>query len=381
MNVKGNSSDANESNEVNEQKNLFVSLSAPPVSAHYSFADGDKLCSFSLYQNLQTFDPQRNVWSEKVLKVDEPKMSMEKASTSSTFDPDGRIIWNFVEDCQNFSHQLFRIGLDANEITDVFYQPINQYRLRQKIYRPIVVAVEDKLHMVGTDFWTYDLIHIVVNRNDLSVVQHVSDSVQTGTSDWRLHCDGLIHFETTDALYLFAFGEGVRGTSDRNLVLCYGNGLRIWKGIKAQKRRSTGGIAFDRACYVGIDLSIHRQYVIVFGQSEFMIGDRINKIVVYDVQQNVFRKCSIRLPLSCDDEVYDAVVIRGRNEEKVTVFGYIRRLYNTAAFEGLTAVPLHIMELVSQWVRIDYVHIIAREYYIEQYHFRIAVNDILQSLQ
>ena len=397
MNVNGNSTDSNESKEVDETTNLFASLKPPPEKTYLSFADNGELRSFALYREscyLATFDRQQHKWNSNKLDIID-SVKMGDGSRSNTFDAMNKQIWSCgLPGSSHLRSQFLSFRLETG---DVVLHSFHRYQRVPQIGRPFVLSVGNNLHIVGSD--SRDFVHMIVNKNTMSCKYQVSDQAEMETIGYRVRYDGLVHIESTDNLYLFAHlsPEDDQQDVEWNMVFRYSKALEKWQRVTAKEPRLSEGIRFDCSCYVTLDISNEEQYIIVFGQPEivedkdepgYWLRDYTeisrNVIEVYDIQANALRNCSIQLPsnISYSQEFhysvnYDAVVIRGQREEKLSVFGYIRRLYDTKEFKELAAMPVHIMELISEWICINYVHLVPRG---DGSHFRIAVNDILQSL-
>merc|ERR1712083_458645 len=51
-------------------------------------------------------------------------------------------------------------------------------------------------------------------------------------------------------------------------------------------------------------------------------------------------------------------IVRNRKEENLIMVGFIRRMYKSTQFKGVSVMPVDIIGYASKWVAVEYVHVI-----------------------
>ena len=108
-----------------------------------------------------------------------------------------------------------------------------------------------------------------------------------------------------------------------------------------------------------------------WGESNGFDSEWKGQIIVYDVVEEKFVESALKCPVGSR---YHAAMMCSECRDKLLAFGFVRKF-------SPEMVPNHLAALMSKWICIEHVHLIADEYWSRKRgHWRINVDDILQSV-
>lgn len=129
----------------------------------------------------------------------------------------------------------------------------------------------------------------------------------------------------------------------------------------------------------GMVMSSSGRYFVCFGGKFQRNGKRkrTNSIVIYDLKLQTARISSIVCPIFGG---YHAVRVGDDLKSELLVFGFINRLFKTAAFRNVQVLPLHLIRLIDKWNcrENEYICLIARNK-LRDNHWQIRIKDIIAS--
>ena len=119
-------------------------------------------------------------------------------------------------------------------------------------------------------------------------------------------------------------------------------------------------------CDFGYILSPDEKYMIIFGRKD---------IYILKLNEMKFYESSIKMPV--DSSRCNAVLVRN-SKSKIVVYGYIKMLSQTIN-ELIELIPNELIELIASYYNTYNVHLIATDTFLNGMHFRINLNDIIES--
>ena len=136
-----------------------------------------------------------------------------------------------------------------------------------------------------------------------------------------------------------------------------------------------------RMCLIGgTAVKLNEQYICIIGgysgyDDHEGHHEMSGNIVLFDLETYTFKMSPMELTM---DEFSDCAMLRDRKMESILIVGYIRTLYETAAFDAVSVVPVHVVDLISNWVPIEYIHLHDRNLKpSDAHHVRISLSEIL----
>jgi len=365
------------------------------------YVERDRLSSYSLFNQMQTFDASLNQWTSH-----DAYQSIQSvfADRKLVYDQKENTVWlhTFGNPRSTRADSLLGIRMDNGDVIRPFSTKPYNVSLPYSEEAGLQV-VGDVLHIIGIadhadndeydDYDNYPLRHIMFNTKTQTINQRDYTSQTLIGYDGYVDVDALIHIESTNHLYLIG--------NDRhagNELYRYSLDDDLWTVIRATNQdRISLRSPLHKASYAAINISRHEQYILVFGTTDerdcvtggLPVPHLSDRIVVYDVHRNAFRKCSVKFPPFVRSVCFDSIIVRNRKEENLIMFGFIRRMYKSTEFKKVTVMPVDIIGYAAKWVAVEYVHVIEIKngLYGSPYgkyqgvHIRIRVDDIINSLE
>lgn len=295
----------------------------PTIQSDIVFADGDNLCGYSLFDEIQIFNPSKNEWKQKALDTQQGHPPEE---SSLAYDEKERTLWAHTTEYDDTgdSSLLLALSLDTAEVVQKLHEPLGMQRL--------LLAVGDIMHFISIVDDSCVFRHMMLNKKTGAIVkqqEYPADTLPGCLRDERGNfLRKLIHVEMTDNLYLFVVKDmrslGPAGPP-MNVLLRYSINQDAWTVLDGTKHQTPVSpfihpdwlrVGFSQASFVSITISRQQQYIVMFGGLDPTASGRSQQIAVYDVQRNFFRKCSVQLPsFKKHEQNFDCVLLRSRKKE------------------------------------------------------------------
>ena len=244
-----------------------------------------------------------------------------------------------------------------------------------------------------------DILHIIVYNADHIKLEHYQYNIKTGqlnpsnvmrsttTEMCEIQfCGYLVPLEDRNEMVLFACGASDSSDGENsepyNLVYIYKANDNLWSHLKDQDYMYSNHNSFGMYLIGGTAIQLDEEHICIirgYSKHDSFQGhyEMTDKIVVYNLEDNEFIMLPMELTMSgCTD----CAMLRDRKMENVLTAGYIRELYETAAFKAISAVPVHVVDLISNWVPIEYIHVHDRDHKPSNAnHLRISSSAILET--
>ena len=114
------------------------------------------------------------------------------------------------------------------------------------------------------------------------------------------------------------------------------------------------------------------RYLLLFGGSITDEEDNTNQISIINLKQWKSMKTTIKIP--CYG--FCVSVIQNQIRDNLIIYGYINDLWKSQQFQTFNKFPIHLINLIGQWIKYDRVHLIG-----QGYHWSLSVDQIFQSIQ
>ena len=131
----------------------------------------------------------------------------------------------------------------------------------------------------------------------------------------------------------------------------------------------------------GYVLSKDQKYLIMLGGGNGFGKNLCDDIKVFDVEQNILLECELKCPFK---GAMHAICMGSDVRDELLVSGYVRELWTSPGFKKMRPFPIALLGVLSPFISIEYVHIVARGYFrkvsVGLEHWKISVDGILDSI-
>ena len=128
-----------------------------------------------------------------------------------------------------------------------------------------------------------------------------------------------------------------------------------------------------RSCS-GYVLSKNEKYLIILGGRNEVDDELFDGIILFDIDENRLIDCELKCPFKGEME---AISMDNYENSELLVSGYIRHLWRSPKFKNMITFPICLLNLISQRICIEYIHIVARR---GLEHWKINFDDIRNSI-
>ena len=358
-------------------------LGQPTYPSNFIFRKEDRLCNYAMFDKLETFDPFLNRWEQHLSGILVFRLLL--LDRYFTYDEQENTIWIHSFNDNSHSNSLYIIRLDAEEMIQEVWSP--NYTFMEDV---CMVIVGDTLHIIGMNPDSNAFTHILLNKRSLDVEQREYASESLLGYGGNICIEDVVHVQSTNNLFVFGIVEDPVDHPDLcehdvNVLFCYSLENQEWKRIHAENQSAaTLGMDFFDLCTVVVDVSKRERYILLFRGGEPDGRGSTDGIVLYDIERNVFRKCSLKLPSFVKESSrYNITTIRYRREDEMVVSGFFRQSCKSMAFFDVRLMSSDLIKLLCQWMCIEYAHFIEikdKKTDGPSRHFRISIADILMSI-
>eukprot|EP01084_Bolivina_argentea_P041001 75667_1 len=124
--------------------------------------------------------------------------------------------------------------------------------------------------------------------------------------------------------------------------------------------------------YFGIVVTRNDDFVIILGGRSHDLP--IDDIFVYDIKKNRFHQTDVKCPCK---EWLTAVITNDKSYDGLLTFAYIHDCFKLSSFNNLQAMPIYLIQLVSEWVCNEEINLLVSG---KRSHWAMNVDDIIQSI-
>ena len=348
------------------------SLCQPSFQADLIGVESGQLIAVKFFNRLDSYDHYRDEWVTKDTEFCGHVLWERQGDVMMTFNDETKDIW-INSDPWGLSKFNLSTGNASNvNLHDEDPLPFMSY--------PGMVVVGDILHLVES----YQLHHVMFNTRTRTMeqVRHMYRDIEGLTADF--HTDKLIYSKATNQLYFFGSGSHYHDVMyDGNVIFAYCLQNQKWTFLQPTNLNNIN-MSF---CESSIVSSVDGRHV--FALRGLLNPDKreahSNEIAVFDVENNMLRRSSLKLPAKDENCENTAVIVRDRSMESLLCSGYIRNLFKSPDFKKSPQmyVPMVLVQYIGQWICIEFIHVIPllrRNTHVGE-HFRVGVREIMESLR
>ena len=257
---------------------------------------------------------------------------------------------------------------------------------------PALLVTGDIVHLVDGDVL---FTHIMFNKKTWDLQHYYYDKDDLSGYQGTFCTQKMVFSKATNHIYLFGYGDPDESDDcDGNVLFKYSLEKKKWTVLSPTNLNSIGMIFIGASIVCSAD----GKYIFILrGETGDVEGSFSQSVAVLDVEQDILKCSSIVLPAAYRDGVYDAstiwqshsgkfsgiydaAILRDQLQESMLAFGYIRDICRVPNCGGMSYIPSDIMQLISEWVCVEYIHVVRINSHCGQ-HFRVNVDAIMRSVK
>ena len=180
----------------------------------------------------------------------------------------------------------------------------------------------------------------------------------------------LIYVKSKDVIFMIG-GSGKECVGIWNHIKPVG--IMIWKA----NVWSSLDLDFHYS-YAATTLTQNEEYIIISGGSD--LGRYNNSIYVLDIRDDKYYRLkklnSLRVPKL--RTVHNVFSLRGGIKEKLLIMGFVKNLFGSSKFEGVSFPPNDVLQMVYDWYCVEEIHWIETGETNENDHFSVELSHIVE---